>query len=99
MIINPNDRVAKVGMTYEFLSVVMSGKIKTAETGRVLETNAPRDLQVIGIKDDPEGRETAYVYFKSASVAPVPEGAEPPLVPPFHYAWVEEMVSGRLKES
>ena len=91
--IDTSNRVAKVRVSYELLSDIFAANIARNVT---IETNAPSDLRVVGIRNDPEySWRVAYMYFESAENEPVPEGAEPPLLPPFKYRRVTAGVDSR----
>lgn len=65
------------------------------KSGITLECNAPKDMEVLGFAY-PQGAygysPTYEIYVRSESFAEVPEGQEPPEIPPFIYT--QKMIEG-----
>lgn len=88
-------RIVKVRYSFDLLSVIFSGKIGVKPRSRI-EIDAPSDLKVVaiesggGIKHGWSHRETAWLYFTSATFEPVAEGGDPPEIEPFTFRIVSQ---------
>lgn len=57
-----------------------------ADRWAAVETDAPEDLSILGVVQPPEGVASwCYLIIESKTLRPVPEAAEPPEVPAYHY--------------
>lgn len=76
-------RVARVQISKEFFEMFVR-----AESGipfTVYESNAPKDLEVLGFATSQDHPFTFEAYVKSESFPEVAEGAMPPLISSFVY--------------
>jgi len=77
-------KVAKVQISKELLEQVLKADINQP-TGRVITTDAPKDLEVLGFASIEGSPWTFEAYVKSETFLDIPEGSEPPLIAPFVY--------------
>ena len=79
-------RVVRLECSFEWLSNVISGGIYK-EFDTKIETDAPQDLEVIGISRTQNWR-SAYLYCESEQFEPVVSGEDAPILASFFYALV-----------
>lgn len=80
-------KVARTKISKEYLESMLRADF-WAHPNTVVTSNAPKDLEILGLaysKDFPENPYVLEVYVKSESFDDVPEGQEPPLIEPFYY--------------
>lgn len=77
-------KVAKVRISKEYLEDFLRADYGT-QPNTTIESNAPKDLKVLGLKQIFGFYPTFWVYVESDEFADVPEGSEPPEIEPFIY--------------
>jgi hypothetical protein len=83
-------RVAKVKISKEFLEMLLRADFEV-QLNRRLETNAPKDLKILGLANIPHFGypHTFYIYVESESFEEIQEGTDPPEINPFVYSSFE----------
>jgi len=79
-------RVARMRISKEILEVILRADVGT-RPNTTIETNAPKDLKVLGL-GNVKGLiypHTFEVYVESETFDDVPEGADPPEIDAFIY--------------
>jgi len=84
-------RVARLQISKEFFEIFLRAEYGTSPN-MTIETNAPKDLEVLGLAYPLEARygfvgypHTLEVVVKSESFEDIPECCEPPLIDKFIY--------------
>jgi hypothetical protein len=77
-------RVARVQISKEFFEMFVRAEINQPP-GRILTSNAPADLEVLGFASSKESPFVFEALVKSSTFADVAEGGVPPLIPSFEY--------------
>jgi hypothetical protein len=78
-------------ISVELFEMILRAEVGGREGYRV-ETNAPKDLKVLGfapVDGEPILR-TVFAFVESESFAEVAEGSQPPLIEPFQYTMTKE---------
>jgi hypothetical protein len=80
-------RVARVQISKQLFESVL--KAEFGHPSRVYETNAPKDLEVLGFSSSKENPFVFEALVKSKAFDDIAEGAIPPLIQPFIYTMKE----------
>jgi hypothetical protein len=81
-------KIARVYITKEFLEMLLRAEINFM-SGYQVETDAPKDLQLLGLAYRPHSYGLPYtleIWVTSETFKEVPEGAEPPVIESFRYS-------------
>jgi len=77
-------RVARIQISKEFFEMILIADVNQPP-GRIITSNAPKDLEVLGFATSKVNPFTFEALVKSESFFDVAEGGEPPLIEPFIY--------------
>ena len=77
-------KIARVQISREYFEMIIKAD-GLPPPNRIITSNAPKDLEVLGFTATRDFPFTFDMYCKSESFAEIAEGAEPPLISPFIY--------------
>ncbi len=80
-------RLAKIQISFELLSEILSGRAGLKQGYRI-ETTAPDDLKIVALFPGP-GLQAAWMYCESESYEPVFAMKDAPEIEPFEYSIIK----------